>query len=241
MGRQSGSSNAGLARLREKRLRRDDDGGGTQVAYSNRGIPQDLPGDDQAPWSKQPPFPSDPIRWLETTFQGDVSAGANDVVPMRNYGFLPVLEIGHVRTITTWLEFVGAPSQDSVFSLLPGSVLPDAEPPEFVSQTATAADITDTQTFARSFYPFGVVDLSPTNITLLSAFPASAPAISREAMPSEFRSQTLNGADAEARTLRFSLEWEVAPYSRFSLAVADLSASTGADQSTLSVFYSYSL
>lgn len=241
MGRQSGARNAGLARAREAMVRRDTKGG-MGIAYNNGGEQVDVPGDDQGPFIKSMPFPSSPTLWLETTFNGGLVNGDPVIneVPAAEYGFLSPLEIGHVRTITTWFEFVGNSALDSVLSIVPGSVLPDADPLDFVTQMESAANRTATQAWAANFYPFGVVDLTPTAITFVQNL-GTGPAISRDMMPAEFRTVVLNGADAAARTVRFSLEWEVAPFERFTLALTDLTADVTNLLSTLKVFYSYSL
>lgn len=244
MGRQSGASNAGLARLREARVRRDDKGG-IGISYNNLGEQKDVPGDDQGPFVKSMPFPSTPSLWLEATFDAGLTDSEDGVVPAGEYSFLTPLEIGHVRTITTWFEFVGLSddSDGSVLSVVPGSVLPGIDVPEFVAQTdGSVPNETATREFAAQFYPFGVVDLSPTAVNYAQNL-GTGPAVSREMMPSEFRTAVIApGGDEASRTVRFNLEWDVAPFERFTLAVTDLTENQSeGNRSTLKVYYSYSL
>jgi len=238
MGRQSGSRQAGRVEQLEQRLRKDTHPEGAPVGYLAGGLPEDWTGDQQAPHVKNPPFPSDEQSWLRVRFTAD--GGEGEVrepltYPPGNYFFLPVLEIGHVRTITVCLELTGNSAVEatpSQFSVIPGSVLAGANP---LNQWQNPGEDVD---FVASFFPLGVVDLNPTTVALADPF-ENSPAVSREIMPSEFRTQVLTGPSVSERTLRLSLQWDVSPFERFTLAVADLRE--GDEVSSLQAWYTYSM
>lgn len=233
---QSGANNAGLAARRQARLRKGDDHDGMPVAYDIGGIPKDFSGDQEAVWAKFPPFPSLPSRWIDTNFQATgESQLVDDNIDAGSYHFLSILEIGHVRTVTTFIDFQGSSALDSQLSIIPGSVLPGAQLP------LDQLDSVDMDEFIPNFFSLGVVDLTPTAITLNFPFSEDAPAVSREIMPAEFRSIVLSEAADDARRIRMSLQWEVAPFTRFTLAITDLTSASNDQLSPIKIYYTYSM
>lgn len=204
----STSRNQGLAQKRFEQLRRQDATPGPASAYEAAGIVRALQGDDDAPFFKAAPFATTGSNWHEHTF----TAG--------EYVFLTPLDIGNVRNVITYFTVTGGTSDASVLSIVAGAVIPGVD-------TITSANL-------EAFFPIGVVDSTPTNVTLGTPF--SAPAISRDVLTAEFRTPVIPDGDIS----RFVLQWDVSGYTRFTLALADTGFSAPGSGLSMKVQYGFS-
>lgn len=151
------STNQGLIDARVRRMRGDDSQAALDVGYQNAGVSTAVPGDDDAPFVKQPPFVSMFTAW-----------GQRLPFVSTEYVFLPVLDVGNVRKLTAYFEFTGGSSDASRLSILAGAVAPGQQ----------TADI-------NSFFPIATITQTVTSITLGAPF--TSPASSRPVMPGELR------------------------------------------------------
>lgn len=200
----SNAANAGLVKRRLQQIRGDEDVPGIPGAYAVDGVSRVIPGDDEAPWSKAMPFPSAPALWDGRTF-----------IEAATYKFLDLLDVGDVRTVTTYFAVTGGASGASQLSIVGGVPLNGA-PNRILNM--------------KDFYPIGVVNATPTAVTLDAPF--SCPAMSRTVMDTELRTTIVPTAE----TIRFVLQWDVSAYQRFTLALLDLGY---ADDDGLSVLVHY--
>lgn len=88
-------------------LRRDADDGGTAMGYDRQGSVIEVKGDDDAPFGKQPPFPTDRNLLLESA-----------ELPTDAYVNGAEIDVEAVHILTVWIDFTAA-TQEAVLSLLP--------------------------------------------------------------------------------------------------------------------------
>lgn len=181
------------ARARElSQLRRDLSTGASADGYRDKegGVSRAQPGDEDAPWVKAPPFPSDVSQWLTV-----------DPLPVDDYVFTTPIDVANKRVFNVWVDFLSAAGEGvSQLSLVPQ-----------VFNDFAAVDGAPIDAFWNTIVldpTITVVDLSATVLGLPEAG-------SRTFHPAELRSAALAGG---ARW-RVVVPFDVTMWSRFRLAV----------------------
>lgn len=176
----------------ELRRRREDGFGDVSVdGYEDAsGVPVPVQGDDGGPWLKVPPFTSPADLWFENAPVPDLDADP--------YVASSPIEVADCRLLTVYFQFTGDQAAASQLSL--------------VAEARIG--------LAGVFIPIGVIDTTPTVVTLPAApFAAFGPTfISRPAAPAEFRTAALLAGQATS----FALVWDVSGFEVFRLSYGEL-------------------
>jgi len=111
------------------RLRKDGDAGGTSMGYDNEGRVVEVKGDDQAPFGKQPPFPTSRDLLLEV-----------DVLSVDSYTPSEEIDVEKVHILTVWVDYT--PGDDgAILSLIPQ--VRDSREVDFEPTSVLSAAITE--------------------------------------------------------------------------------------------------
>lgn len=189
MGRERGNSEE-LRRALE-RGRAPSAGEVSQQGYADpAGVPRAVGGDDDAPWLKTPPFPSDVTRWFSANNTDD--AAFDD-----DYVLTEPLDVTNWRLFTLWIDFRPTTQAAGVSGLL--SLVPLA-----------ARQLNKVNPPATEFYPIGVVDPTLTVLDLSATIFGLSVFGSRTFSPAELRTPAVPVAEVLQATLVFDVSQYVA-------------------------------
>jgi hypothetical protein len=210
------------------RLRKDDLGEGFPTTYEDlAGVPRPYRGDEQASWSKNPPFPAEPASWI------DLKGGEEGLEPtdlLQTYG--PNINVEQVRVVTTYIEYEPFPAEDveGVLAFMPYAAFRTNERgdsragfEQFPLITVNGAINTDEEELTR----------------LYGKSATTVPVFTRKFAPQEMQTEIIT----RFNILRFAVNWCVDPYTHFNLAFREVQGATPSqdEKSRLKVWYGLSL
>lgn len=177
--------------------RHDSIGNAPVLGYLDEGdVPRAVGGDEEAPWLKTPPFPSNVVAWFTGVTGGQALTPQVPDLPLGNYVFTAPIDVEQRRVLNVWIDFTA--QGDDVTSGL--SLVPQV----FNDMVSPEGEFWNTVVIDPSL---SVLDLSATVLAL--------PGVgSRVFRPAELRSALL----APAGRWRVVIPFDVTPWSRFRLA-----------------------